>query len=67
MRIGVASRRHQLRVSRIIPFHRLLNCARKLGAEYDYGSFQGNKWVSPPLNKFFLQKFEVSHLDQLLF
>lgn len=52
LRIGVAFRRHQPRVSRVSSFHRLLNCAQNLGAEYDYSSFLETKWASPLLNKF---------------
>lgn len=49
VRIGVASRRHQLRTSRVISFHRLLKCERKLGS---WIRLQLRNWVSPPLNKF---------------
>lgn len=59
MRIGVASWRHQLRVSRVISFHRLLNCARKTwGAIWFCSSFQRTEWVSPPLNKCLLSSLK---------
>lgn len=54
IRIGVASLRHTLHVSRVISFHRLLNCTGELGTQY-VCSCLGEKNRSVPLQTSFSQ------------